>query len=78
MVELIEEALRIGHNDIASRESLKLCSLLDKTGNRRVERAIHYLASHQPRLTPEMATGIRRAVEVAQAQRLSRLIRGDH
>ena len=78
MVELIEEALLSGRKDIAERQTLELCSLLEKTGNRRVERAIHYLVSHQRRLNSGMATKIRQAVEVAQAQRLSRLIRGDH
>ncbi len=78
MVELIEEALMIGRKDLAERETLDLCSLLEKTGNRRVERAIHYLVSHQPRLTSEMVMKIRQAIEAAQARRLSRLIRSDH
>jgi tetratricopeptide (TPR) repeat protein len=77
MVELIEEAVRIGRNDIAGQEALKLCSLLDKTGNRRVERAIHLLASPETRLTPQLVSKMRVAVEAAQARRLSRLIRTD-
>jgi tetratricopeptide (TPR) repeat protein len=77
MVEIVEHALGVGRTDIANREASKLCTLLERTGNPRVEKAILYLTRHQARLTQEMASRIRQAVDEAQARRFSRLIRSD-
>ncbi len=77
-VELIEEALAINRLDIVEEEASDLCALLSKTGNPRVEKAILHLVRHQTRLTPPYVAQIRRAVEKAQARRLSRLIGSSH
>jgi hypothetical protein len=77
-VELIEQALAIDRQDLAKMEASRLCTLLEKTGNPRVEQAILHLTRHQTKLTPPYVAQIRRAVEEAQARRLSRLIGSSH
>jgi tetratricopeptide (TPR) repeat protein len=77
-IELIEEALALARYDLAEQEALRLCTLTEKTGSPRVERAIFKLIHRRTRLTPELVATIRKTVEEAQARRLSRLIRSNH
>jgi tetratricopeptide (TPR) repeat protein len=76
-VEVIEEALELGLEELAEQEAMRLCTLTEKTGSPRVERAILQLIHNRTRLTPKLVTRIRETVDAAQARRLSRLIRSD-
>jgi len=76
-VELIEEALKMGHDRIANREAFKLCELLEKTGNPRIEHAIGYLSCNSTMLDSQIVTKIRQALDAAQDRRISRLIHDD-
>ncbi len=66
-IELIEEALALGHEELAEREASRLCTLLEKTGSPRVERAILELIHQCTRLTPELVARIRDVVDEAQS-----------
>ena len=72
-VELIEEALAQKLDELAEQEAMRLCTLTEKTGSPRVERAILQLIQHRTKLTPALVAKIRETVEAAQARRLSRL-----
>ncbi len=76
-VEVIEVALGLGLVELAEQEAMRLCTLTEKTGSPRVERAILQLIHNRSRLTPKLVTRIRETVEAAQARKLSRLIRSD-
>ena len=77
-VEVIEEALALKRYDLAEQEAMRLCTLTEKTGSPRVERAMRQLINRRTMLTPALVTKIRETIETAQARRLSRLIVSNH
>ncbi|MCP3964533.1 MAG: hypothetical protein GY719_42435 [bacterium] len=76
-IELIEEALSFGEEDLASSEVTGLCALLDRTGSARIEKAIIRLVRHQTRLNSRLVAQIRRSLDRARDRRLSTLVSAD-
>ena len=76
-IELIEEALMLERYEVAERETMGLCALIDRTSSPRIESAVLHLIRNRTRLTPSLVARVRRAVELARDRRLAHLARSE-
>ncbi len=72
-IELIGEALALEQYEIAERETIGLCPLIDRTTSPRIEAAVLHLIRNHTRLTPPLVAKVRRAVERARDRRFAHL-----
>jgi tetratricopeptide (TPR) repeat protein len=73
-VELVEEALALGLNELATQQVRSLFGLLDHQPSPRVEKAVNHLIRHRTRLTPPLVARIRRALDRAHRTKPGLLI----
>ncbi len=77
-IELIEECLSYGRLAEAAGEVPLLCTLVERaTECRQVQRAVSRLIRHQARLTPELVTDLRKALDRARDRSLSSVANTD-
>ncbi|MCP3983692.1 MAG: hypothetical protein GY723_04850, partial [bacterium] len=73
-LELIEEALAFGDQELAKQEVVDLCALVERDPGPRIEKAIVHLFRHQNSLTEDLVAKIRCSLDRVRSLRLAALV----